>query len=86
MHEAWYFSISRLPQRAKAEIRQHLLTAQIPDIYAKEISGIIDFMMRGEESDGSVMLSEIAKLDRRRQQDLGQTAPELAEVLGYVKT
>jgi MoaA/NifB/PqqE/SkfB family radical SAM enzyme len=85
MHEAWYFSISRLPQRAKAEIRQHLLTAQIPDIYAKEISGIIDFMMMGEESDGSVMLSKIAELDRRRKQDLGQTAPELAEIIGYAK-
>ena len=86
MHEAWYFSISRLPQQAKAEIRQHLLTAQIPDIYAKEITGIIDFMMIGEESDGSVMLSKIAELDRRRKQDLGQTAPELAEILGYDKT
>jgi MoaA/NifB/PqqE/SkfB family radical SAM enzyme len=86
MHEAWYFSISRLPQRVKAEIRQHLLTAQIPDIYAKDINGIIDFMMMGEESDGLVMLSKIAELDRRRKQDLGQTAPELAEILGYDKT
>ena len=86
MHEAWYFSISRLPQRVKAEIRRHLLTAQIPDIYAKDINGIIDFMMMGEESDGSVMLSKIAELDRRRKQDLGQTAPELAEILGYDKT
>lgn len=86
MHEAWYFSISRLPQRVKTEIRQHLLTAQIPDIYTKDINGIIDFMMMGEESDGSVMLSKIAELDRRRKQDLSQTAPELAEILGYDKT
>lgn len=86
MHEAWYFSISRLPRRVKTEMRQHLLTAQIPDIYAKDINGIIDFMMMGEESDGSVMLSKIAELDRRRKQDLSQTAPELAEILGYDKT
>ena len=86
MHEAWYFSISRLPQRVKTEIRQHLITAQIPDIYAKDINGIIDFMMMGEESDGSVMMSKIAELDRRRKQDLSQTAPELAEILGYDKT
>ena len=86
MHEAWYFSISRLPEQTKKSIKAHLESADIPDIYQREISQIIDFMMQGQSSDGSSMRDKIAELDNRRNQNLKIVAPELAKIIGYEKT
>lgn len=86
MHEAWYFSIASLPTEAKNSIKAYLESTRIPEIYSKEISRIIDFMMQGESSDGSRMREKIAELDYRRNQDLSQVAPELATIIDYAKT
>jgi hypothetical protein len=86
MHDAWYFSISRLPADAKQHIADHLATCEAPKQYQSEIVRIIDFMIRGESSDGEEMRQQIQKLDQRRQQDLQKIAPELAQILRYAKT
>jgi MoaA/NifB/PqqE/SkfB family radical SAM enzyme len=85
MHDAWYFSISRLPADAKKQIADHLSTCQVPEQYQSEMSRIIDFMNNGESSDGKEIQQQIRKLDQRRQQDLTKTAPELAQIFGYEK-
>ena len=86
MHDAWYFSIACLPDTAKAEIADHLRSADIPDQYREEFERIIDFMMRGASTDGAMTRMKIADLDRKRQQDLLDVEPELAALLDYVKT
>ena len=86
MHDAWYFSIACLPDSAKAEIADHLRSADIPDQYREEFQRIIDFMMRGASTDGAMTRMKIADLDRKRQQDLRDVEPELAALLDYVKT
>ena len=85
MHDAWYFSISRLPAAAKQHIADHLSTCDIPDQFRAEFGRIIDFMNRGESSDGDETRQHIRLLDQRRQQDLKTTAPELAAILDYAK-
>lgn len=85
MHDAWYFSISRLPAEAKQQISDHLSTCGVPRQFRAEFGRVIDFMMRGESSDGEETLRQIRQLDQRRHQDLRKTAPELAQVLGYAK-
>ena len=85
MHDAWYFSISRLPAAAKEHIADHLGTCDIPDQFRAEFGRIVDFMNRGESSDGEQTRQQIRLLDQRRQQDLKKTAPELAAVLDYAK-
>ena len=85
MHDAWYFSISRLPAAAKQQIADHLATCEAPEQYRSEIVRIIDFMIRGESSDGEETRQQIRQLDQRRQQDLKKTAPDLAQILGYEK-
>jgi hypothetical protein len=85
MHDAWYFSISRLPDTAKQHIADHLATCEAPEQYRSEIGRIIDFMHNGESSDGEQTRQQIRKLDQRRQQDLRKTAPELAQILEYNK-
>ena len=83
MHDAPYFSIASLPDTAKQAIADHLNTALSP--YKKDLAGIVDFMMRGQSTDGVEMQKQIQKLDARRKQNLATVAPELAELLNYVK-
>ena len=85
MHDAWYFSISRLPADAKQQIADHLSTCDTLDQFREEFGRIIDFMIRGESSNGEETLQQIRRLDQRRQQDLRKTAPELARILNYAK-
>ena len=85
MHDAWYFSISRLPASAKEQIADYLSCCNMPEQYRSEIGRIIDFMNNGESSDGAETRQQIQKLDQRRNQDLRKIAPELAHILGYEK-
>jgi hypothetical protein len=86
MHDAWYFSISRLPADAKQQIADYLTTCDTPEQFQEEFSRIIDFMNNGESSDGEETRQQIQKLDQRRQQDLRKVALELAQILHYAKT
>jgi len=83
MHDAWYFSISRLPADAKQHIADYLATCDTPDQFREEFGRIIDFMMRGESSDGEETRQQIRRLDQRRHEDLTKIAPELASILNY---
>jgi len=85
MHDAWYFSISRLPNSAKEQIADYLANCNIPEQFQEEFSRIIDFMNHGESSDGEETRQQIQKLDRRRQQDLRKVAIELAHIIKYEK-
>ena len=84
MHDAWYFSIACLPHKAKQAITEYL--DSIDTIYRSEFDRIRDFMNSGASTDGFITRMKIADLDRKREQDLRTVAPELAELLNYVKT
>jgi len=83
LHDAWYFSIATLPDSAKQALTQHLTTASIPDQFASEFKRIVDFMNNGASTDGFMLRMKIADLDRKRNTDFAQTAPEMADIIGY---
>ena len=83
MHDAWYFSIATLPDTAKAAITQHLQSADIPSQYREEFDRIIAFMNTGASTDGFMLRMKIADLDRKRNQNMSDVAPEFAELIGY---
>jgi MoaA/NifB/PqqE/SkfB family radical SAM enzyme len=83
MHDAWYFSIATLPDTAKHTITEHLRTADVPSQYREEFDRIIDFMNTGASTDGFMLRMKIADLDRKRQQNLREIEPELADLIGY---
>ena len=85
MHDAWYFSISRLPATAKKWIADYLSTCDTPEQFRSEFGRIIDFMNNGESSNGEETQQQIRRLDQRRQQDLRKISPELAQILRYEK-
>jgi len=85
MHDAWYFSISRLPVAAKEEIASYLSMCDAPTVYRPDFERIINFMNNGESMDGEETKSQIRLLDQRRNQDLSKTALELAQILAYEK-
>jgi organic radical activating enzyme len=85
MHDAWYFSISRLPAAAKQQIADYLANCDVPEQFRSEFGSMVDFMNHGESSDGEETRKQIQRLDQRRQQDLRKIAPELAQALGYAK-
>jgi len=84
MHDAPYFSIGALPDSAKQAVANHLNTALSPSKYKEDFAGIIDFMIRGQSTDGVEIRKQIQKLDSRREQNLATVAPELAKLLNYV--
>jgi MoaA/NifB/PqqE/SkfB family radical SAM enzyme len=83
MHEAYYFSISTMPESAKLAVAQRLQSAQVRDHHKKEFENIVDFMMAGASLDGDILRMRLADLDRKRNQNLSQIQPELAKLIHY---
>jgi MoaA/NifB/PqqE/SkfB family radical SAM enzyme len=83
MHEAYYFSISTLPESAKQAIATKLQSARVDARTQQEFAQIIDFMMRGVSLDGNILRMRVADLDRKRKQNLAQVQPELAALINY---
>jgi MoaA/NifB/PqqE/SkfB family radical SAM enzyme len=82
MHEAYYFSISTLPERAKQAITVKLRDS-VPAAAAEEFERIITFMTAGTSLDGNLLRMKIADLDRKRNQDLRSVEPEFADIIDY---
>jgi len=83
MHDAYFFSISSLPERAKHVITKRLLTTQLPTRVKEEFARVADFMNRGVSLDGEQLRREVGNLDRRREQDLRTVQPEFANLIDY---
>ena len=83
MHEAYYFSISTLPEAAKRGIAQRLTLAQVNAQDRLEFDRIIDFMNGAPSLDGNILRMRIADLDRRRGADLRLIEPEFAHLINY---
>jgi MoaA/NifB/PqqE/SkfB family radical SAM enzyme len=83
MHEAYYFSIATLPERAKQAIAQQLSSANVEPGSKQEFDRIVDFMNNGASLDGQILRMQIANLDRRRQQNLADVEPEFATLIDY---
>lgn len=83
MHDAWYFSISTLPDTVKQQLTTHILNKNLPDAYRDEIVRIVEFMNKGASTDGFMTCLKIRDLDNKRNQDFAVVAPEMAELIGY---
>jgi MoaA/NifB/PqqE/SkfB family radical SAM enzyme len=85
LHEARYFSISSLPDKAKMLATQRLDKATLRDFHRREFDQIRDFMMAGESMPADQICEQIRRLDHRRNQNLRDVIWELAESLEYEK-
>ena len=83
MHEAYYFSISTLPEAAKQVLAQRLELAQVNAQDTAEFKRIRDFMLAAPSLDGEILRMKIADLDRRRGTNLAVTQPEFAHMIAY---
>jgi glutamate-1-semialdehyde 2,1-aminomutase len=84
MHEAYYFSISTLPEQAKRDITVKLRdSGSASDAAQAEFERIVTFMNSGVSLDGELLRMKIADLDRKRGQDLRTVEPEFAELINY---
>ena len=83
MHDAYYFSISTLPELAKIVITDRLLNAQVDDRTRQEFNHVIDFMNCGASLDGNLLREQVANLDRRRGESLATVEPEFAKLIDY---
>ena len=83
MHEAYYFSISTLPEAAKHAVADRLTNAVVDESTRREFDQIVDFMNNGAGLDGNILRMRVADLDRRRQQNLAVVQPEFANIIEY---
>jgi len=86
LHEMKCFCIARVQEPFKVQIEKHLLCAmqQRPSAHDCEIHKVIEFMhnQTGTQDDYDTLTREITRIDKFRQQWLGDSHPELAELLG----
>jgi len=85
LHEPAMLSISSLPELAKQQAELKLRQASVSKKNREEIDNIIDFMRRGQSSDGVDLNNKIRELDTKRNQNLVDHHPELVESIGYAK-
>jgi MoaA/NifB/PqqE/SkfB family radical SAM enzyme len=83
MHEAYYFSISALPDSVKTAVVNTLSIADVSESTRKEFDNIIEFMNGGASLDGFMLRMKVADLDRKRKQNLKTVEPEFAELIEY---
>jgi MoaA/NifB/PqqE/SkfB family radical SAM enzyme len=83
MHEAYYFSISTLPDSVKVAVVSKLSATKVSERTRKEFNNIIQFMNGGASMDGFMLRMKVADLDRKRNQDLRTVEPEFAKLIEY---
>ena len=83
LHEAYYHSVSTLPESAKLLAIQRLQSADVDKRHRMEFDNIIEFIQNGVSLDGSILRMKVADVDWRRQQNLFDHHPELAHAIGY---
>lgn len=83
MHEAYYFSVSTLPEFAKLKVIERLQQAQVNASHLREFQRIQDFIRQGASLDGNILRMKIKDLDWRRGTDLRDYHAELAEAIKY---
>lgn len=83
MHDAYYFSIATLPEKAKAGITAKLQQAQVTATVKKEFERIIEFMNNGASLDGKLLKIRTTDFDYKRGENLVAVAPEYAALIDY---
>ena len=85
LHDAPQWSIAKLPTIAKKQISAYLDNCRPPAKFRNEFALIKNFMNNGQSLDGQELRTQIADLDRKRDQDFAKICPEMAEIIEYVK-
>jgi len=83
LHEAYYLSVSTLPEKAKEIAIARLESASVSQFHRKEFDKIIDFIQGGVEIDGNILRMKVEDLDWKRSVDLRTHHPELAQAIDY---
>lgn len=83
LHEAYYHSVSTLPDKAKELAIQRLTDAKVGEPHRREFDRIIDFIHNGVSLDGNILRMKIKDVDWRRGQDLRNHHSELADAIDY---
>ena len=83
LHDAYYYSIATLPDKAKTGITAKLQQSQVPKIIVQEFEKIIEFMNNGASLDGNLLRMQLIDIDKKRKQNLALVAPELAQLIEY---
>ena len=83
LHEAYFHSISTLPERAKKLAIERLTEADVGEPHRTEFNKAIDFINNGETMDGVMLRETIKTVDERREQNLHTDHLELANAIDY---
>ena len=81
LHDAWYFSIKHLTEKAKDIIYEKYKDYNGP--YADEVKNLMTFMNLGKNSDGTDLIKVLKQSDKQRNQMFSDNHPEMAAVIGY---
>ena len=83
LHEAYYHSVSTLPDKAKKTAISRLTAANVSERHRTEFARIVDFISNGVSLDGNILRMKIADVDWRRNQDLRTHHQWLAAAIDY---
>jgi molybdenum cofactor biosynthesis enzyme MoaA len=83
LHDPQSFCIKSLPIEAKIIIKDKLSNAYISDTHRQTVDQLIDFMMLENDYNTKSQLLDIKNIDKKRNQNLSDHHPEVAEWIGY---
>jgi len=83
LHEAYYLSVSTMPEQAKNTAVQRLQASNVSESHKAEFDRIVDFINGGVELDGNILRMKVEDLDWRRGTDLRNHHSELATAIEY---
>lgn len=83
LHEAYYLSISTMPERAKTAAIDRLKTAEVGRTHRQEFGRMIDFIRNGVSLDGNILRMKVQDLDWRRNENLFDHHDKLAKAIDY---
>jgi MoaA/NifB/PqqE/SkfB family radical SAM enzyme len=83
LHDEEAVSIRALPTIAKIRAEEILRTANVSNQHKKQFENCIRFMEQGSSLDGTELLRKVKDKDQKRNENLWDHHPELAEAIGY---
>jgi len=80
LHDAPQHCVTSLPKEAKLRATERLLRAEVNPKHYREFKNIA-FFMNSKDTDSNVLRDDILRMDKRREQNMRDYLPELAECL-----
>ena len=81
LHDAWYFNVRNLNDKAKQLVTEKFKNYAGP--YKNDVVNVIEFMNQGQSQSTAKLVEVLRNSDIQRNQKFSDHHPEMAKAIGY---